>query len=118
MEKLVFTICGKRGRTNRLFLDGRELHSERSLKIYNHSPTGFNWGYLGSGPAQTALAICLEIMPHEWMARALYQSFKHAFVAGWQDDQFEETIDITDFLISNRGLYELAREYEQYRCKK
>ena len=118
MEKLVFTICGERGRTNRLFIDGRELHPERSLKVCNHSPSGFNWGYLGSGPAQTALAICVDIMPHEWMAKALYQSFKFDFVAGWQGDQFKVTIDITDFLISHRGLYELAKEREQYRGNK
>lgn len=33
----------------------------RSLSLYtqvvNHSPTGFNWGYMGSGPAQLALAL-------------------------------------------------------------
>jgi hypothetical protein len=118
MEKLVFTICGRRGRTNRLFLDDRELFPERSVNLVHHSSTGFEWGYLGSGPAQTALAICLEIMPHEWMALALYQSFKHAFVSDWKEDDFEVTIDVTDFLISHRGLYELAREREQYRCKK
>lgn len=27
------------------------------LDLWNHSPDGFNWGYGGSGPAQTALAI-------------------------------------------------------------
>lgn len=27
------------------------------LDLWNHSPTGFNWGYGGSGPAQLALAL-------------------------------------------------------------
>lgn len=26
----------------------------------NHSPTGFNWGYGGSGPAETALSILVD----------------------------------------------------------
>lgn len=30
------------------------------LKLVNHSPTGFSWGYGGSGPAQLALAILAD----------------------------------------------------------
>ena len=29
------------------------------LEVRDHSPTGFAWGYDGSGPAQLALAWCL-----------------------------------------------------------
>ena len=30
------------------------------LDLYNHSPTGFEWGYSGSGPAQLALALLAD----------------------------------------------------------
>ena len=30
------------------------------LDIFSHSPSGFEWGYLGSGPAQLALAILCD----------------------------------------------------------
>jgi hypothetical protein len=30
-------------------------------KVVNHSPTGFEWGYGGSGPAQAAACICYEL---------------------------------------------------------
>jgi len=40
--------------------DGVILSPERSLKKRNHSPTGFNWGYIGSGPSQLALALLLD----------------------------------------------------------
>lgn len=30
------------------------------LELRNHSPTGFEWGYGGSGPAQLALAILAD----------------------------------------------------------
>lgn len=33
------------------------LHPGPSLLLANHSPTGFEWGYLGSGPSQLSLAI-------------------------------------------------------------
>ena len=31
-----------------------------SLKLWNHSPAGFEWGFFGSGPAQLALAILFD----------------------------------------------------------
>lgn len=114
MEKTVFVIAGKREKKrNRLWVSGKELDPEISLAVRNHSPDGFNWGYGGSGPAQSALAICLEIFPEQWMAEALYQSFKWSFVSKWQDDEFSTTIDITDFLIDNRRIFERAKNDHQ-----
>ncbi len=40
--------------------DSRIMNPAESLKVENHSPDGFSWGYKGSGPAQLALAILLE----------------------------------------------------------
>lgn len=42
--------------------DARPL-SPRS-DLVNHSPSGFNWGYGGSGPAQLALAILADHLEH------------------------------------------------------
>ena len=53
--------------------------------IERHSPNGFQWGYSGSGPADTALSIltdCLGMGP----ASQLYQMFKWEFVARWGDE--------------------------------
>ena len=36
----------------------KPLDSRRDL--WNHSPTGFEWGYCGSGPAQLALALLAD----------------------------------------------------------
>ena len=44
------------------------------------SPSGFNWGYGGSGPAQLALAILLRATDHE-TAVAYYQAFKWDVIA-------------------------------------
>ena len=51
------------------------------LDIVNHSPTGFAWGYSGSGPAQLAVAILADWMGCDHAARALHQRFKAAAIA-------------------------------------
>jgi len=54
------------------------------LDLRNHSPTGFEWGYGGSGPAQLALALLADHFGPQGEARALalYQEFKGRVVAG------------------------------------
>ena len=61
---------------------------EASLKVWNHSPTGFGYGYAGSGPAQTALAILLTygLSPQE--ATYHHQRFKFDHVAKWKHDNY------------------------------
>lgn len=62
-------------------LDARPLDPRPSLKLRNHSPTGFNWGYAGSGPAQLALAILLAAGVPTRDALDSYQAFKFAILA-------------------------------------
>jgi hypothetical protein len=44
-------------------------------ELRNHSPTGFEWGYGGSGPAQLALAILTEHLGDDRAALNQYQPF-------------------------------------------
>lgn len=53
--------------------------------IERHSPDGFNWGFGGSGPADTALSILTDCLGMD-QANQLYQLFKWEFVAGWGDE--------------------------------
>ncbi|MBA7506568.1 hypothetical protein ES706_05260 [subsurface metagenome] len=71
--------------------DNDFLDPTPSQKIWNHSPDGFNWGYLGSGPAQLALALLYDVTKDEVVAVRLHQEFKRSFVAAWGD-----TWEITD----------------------
>jgi hypothetical protein len=57
------------------------------LDLRNHSPTGFELGYSGSGPAQLALAITADVLGDDH-ARHVYQDFKQAFVARWPREGF------------------------------
>jgi hypothetical protein len=60
-------------------VNGRPLNPR--LDLYNHSPTGFEWGYGGSGPSQLALAIVADHLGNDREALNLYQRFKWAVIA-------------------------------------
>ena len=63
-------------------LPGQErLTPERSLELANHSLSGFEWGYGGSGPAQLALALLLDYTDDEAFALDHYQEFKTEVVS-------------------------------------
>ena len=85
--------------------EGKTLDLEASLKVVNHSPTGFCWGYYGSGPAQLALAILLDhFNGDKERALSLYQDFKSKVIAGLPmdndfvltDEQVESAISLID----------------------
>jgi hypothetical protein len=55
-------------------------HANVPHRLVCHSPTGFEWGYGGSGPADLALNI-LTVFVDDDSARGLHQSFKWEFIA-------------------------------------
>jgi hypothetical protein len=57
------------------------------LDLMNHSPSGFAWGYGGSGPAQLALAMLADALGDDARALALHQAFKSEVVAGLAKDR-------------------------------
>ena len=74
------------------------LHPSWSQRVYNHSPDGFNWGYLGSGPAQLALALLLDATRDENLSLRHYQDFKFMVVANFEDDWSINQEEIFDWL--------------------
>ena len=64
-----------------VYIDDVPLSPDRSLNVTNHSPSGFAWGYGGSGPAQLALALLLEAGASDREAQLLHQDFKWAHIA-------------------------------------
>jgi hypothetical protein len=86
--------------TGQVWIDDRELSPERSQAVMNHSPTGFSWSYGGSGPAQLALALLLEITTKE-MALLWYQNVKRNIIARLpQDDFVIDSQEIVDFIVN------------------
>lgn len=63
-------------------VDGVSTPLDPRLDLANKSPTGFEWGYAGSGPAQLALAICADALGDDARALRLHQGFKMRVVVG------------------------------------
>jgi hypothetical protein len=59
------------------------------LDIRNHSPTGFEWWYSGSGPAQLALALLADALGDDEKAQRHYQDFKFKVVGRLPHDSWE-----------------------------
>jgi hypothetical protein len=57
------------------------------LDLFNHSPSGFSWGYGGSGPAQLALALLADALADDDRAIRLHQDFKFKVVAAWPEGE-------------------------------
>lgn len=92
-ERKDFMIIKGEWATRRVWIDGKELLPDDSLKVRNHSPDGFNWGYHGSGPAQLALAIML-VYGGGLYIESLYQEFKRVHIATLPQADFEIFVDI------------------------
>ena len=61
------------------------------LDLVNHSFTGFEWGYGGSGPAQLALALLARATGDDRLALDFYQAFKTEIVASLAEDEWTLT---------------------------
>lgn len=81
-------------------VDGEPLPMR--LDLCNHSPTGFEWGYGGSGPAQLALAILAHHLQDDNKALSLYQNFKWKVVAGLYRDSWDLLSDDIDFYLTTK----------------
>jgi uncharacterized protein DUF6166 len=96
---------------------GRTKLLDPRYDIRNHSPTGFTWGYAGSGPAQLALAILADYFGDKpggkALADALYQPFKFAVIVALPQEcdwkmSFEEVGIILCRLLTDKRLRELT----------
>lgn len=72
-------------RNGRALIRVRDGTTLRALKHrVHHSPTGFEWGYAGSGPADTARSLLWDVVGREVPA-GVYQAFKFDVVVGLRD---------------------------------
>ena len=64
----------------------KPLDPAPSQQLFNHSPTGLEWGYAGSGPSQLALAMLLDFCGDPEVALSHYQEFKAQFIVALPRD--------------------------------
>jgi len=68
-----------------------------------HSPTGYEWGYAGSGPADLALNILLMFVNVE-TADLLHQDFKREFIANMPEEGgIIRREDIEHWIVAHTG---------------
>jgi len=85
--------------------DGGQMLKMR-LDIVNHSPTGPEWGFEGSGPAQLAFAMLLDYFGDEKLpfVKEVYQVFKRDIIGKLPKDEWTITAQtIEAWLDSFRG---------------
>jgi len=87
--------------------DGKRKKLPSRLDLENHSPTGFEWGYGGSGPAQLALALLAHATGDDRLAVRNHQDFKWDVIGRigrepggtWELTQYQ----IRDWCIGRKG---------------
>jgi len=84
--------------------DGQTLPPR--LDLANKSPNGYEWGYLGSGPAQLALAILADACHDDQVALLWFESFKWDVIARLPPEGFT----LTEEDVANWMVWRLARE--------
>lgn len=83
-------------------VDGHPVDPRFDLS--NHSPSGFEWGYSGSGPAQLALALLADHFGDDQPALELHQAFKFQVIASLLHDGWVlTTADLHDALCMLQG---------------
>lgn len=101
ITKLVFFRDDTGAKIKRVYADGHDdLLPQTTVR---HSPTGFEWGYGGSGPADLALNILALFMgPNE--AFTLHQEFKAEKIATMPLEGGDMTAtEICDWITAHGG---------------
>ena len=88
-------------------IDGRPATNVPHRQV-RHSPTGYEWGYNGSGPADLALNILLMFVDAE-VADFLHQDFKREYIAVLPEEG--------GIITRNDILHWIARKYGNYQLK-
>lgn len=75
------------------------FHNQKSIPfrfdLANHSPDGFEWGYMGSGPSQAALAILAHYYNDDKVALDRYQQFKYNIISNFDRTKVFELTEKT-----------------------
>lgn len=80
-----------------------------------HSPTGFAWGYGGSGPADLARSILADHLGYV-PSPGIYQQFKFHFVASWaQGHPWTLTSEEISLYLSSPKIQEQLQEDQELR---
>jgi hypothetical protein len=100
MRRYIGTRDPKNGEATVLVVDdgGKSRDLPARKEVRNHSPTGIEWGYGGSGPAQLALALLCDyfslVEEGREIGRAIATAVGHPLGEDWGDDKHKEPIQM------------------------
>ncbi len=83
-------------------LDSEQYKLDPRFDLSNRSPTGFAWGYYGSGPAQLALGILADASGDDAVALRHYQAFKTERIAALPRGPWKITLHDVRSWLANR----------------
>lgn len=101
LTKLMFARTEQGATITCVYADGHQ--EPLSHPLVKHSPTGFEWGYGGSGPADLALNI-LNLFVGSTTAYLLYQDFKADKIATMPSEGGELSSDEIRTWITGKGV--------------
>jgi hypothetical protein len=98
-----------------MWKDSRRLNPR--LDLASHSPTGFAWGFGGSGPAQLALALLADVLNDDDLALAYHQEFKFRVIGRLEQNKpwtltEQQILEAFDGLLEPRPRKEIAHDLE------
>lgn len=93
-------------------LNGHWWELNPAYHLRNHSPTGFQWGYGGSGPAQLALALLLDVTGDPETALQYYQRFKGEVVSHQRSDEWRLSEGAVAYWVRLQQAFTAEREKE------
>lgn len=120
------TFTGKRTKTGCRVLVNEGGDASANLPLYlgevNHSPTGFEWGYYGSGPSQLAYAIVRYLFGKmlvdqdiaRRVAESCYMDFKREFIGDIHADEWTLTEKELEYILARYKMDYDASVYENF----
>jgi hypothetical protein len=92
--------------------NGKKTVLPGKQNVRNHSPSGLNWGYYGSGPCQLGIALVSDFFG------GLYQDFKEKIIADLPDNWELSRSEVADTLTAlvSESKVEMFTEQLDRRC--
>lgn len=78
--------------------------------LYNHSPTGFSWGYAGSGPHQLALALIADATGDDERTLKTYGLFATGVIAKLDIDKNWGPVEASEIVATVEEIEKYMKE--------
>jgi hypothetical protein len=85
-------------KNKKVFINGREIPLERSMKYFENKKDQFSYGHFGNGNKQLAFAIIYELTDDSDNSMVLYKDFCKHFISGLPFEDFSIEFDLEEWI--------------------